>query len=102
MATTLELTATVLPGGRIEFSAPGLPEGREVEISVRVPSDGEGSRRRSALDVIEDVSEEVTPPAARTGHSILDVLREVSGPRLFHTAEEVDAYIREERDAWER
>ncbi len=34
--------------------------------------------------------------------SVVDVLAEVPGQRLFKTAEEVDAYVREERDTWER
>ena len=34
--------------------------------------------------------------------SVVDVLAEVPGQRLFKTAEEVDAYIKEERDGWDR
>ena len=31
-----------------------------------------------------------------------EVLGEYQGGRLFRTAEEVDAYLREERDSWDR
>jgi len=34
--------------------------------------------------------------------SVVDVLAEAPGHLAFHSAEEVDAYVREERDAWER
>jgi hypothetical protein len=40
-------------------------------------------------------------PAAPRG-SILDVLAEAPGQILFRTPADVDAYLREERDAWER
>lgn len=33
---------------------------------------------------------------------VIDILAELPGHRLFKTAEEVDAYIREERDSWDR
>jgi len=31
----------------------------------------------------------------------IDILRELEGHRLFKTAEEVNQYIREERDSWD-
>jgi hypothetical protein len=34
--------------------------------------------------------------------SALDILDELPGGRIFKTADEVDAYLREERDSWER
>jgi hypothetical protein len=78
MADTLELRATVLPGGRLEIVAPELPDGREVEVSVRLPDEPERGERHSALDVLD----------------------EAPGGLLFRTVEEVDEYIREERAAW--
>jgi hypothetical protein len=75
----LRLTTTVRPGGRIEVEDPQLPSGEAVDVIVLCP---EGS---------------VAPR-----HSILDVLADAPGQLLFHTAEDVDAYLREERDAWER
>lgn len=83
MATALHIRTTVLPGQRIEIEVPGLPVGEPVEVFVvpgaRAP-DSE-PRQRSALDVIRSV-----PPEAR----------------LFHTPEEVDTYLAEERSRWDR
>jgi hypothetical protein len=31
-----------------------------------------------------------------------EILAELPGHRIFKTADEVDAYIREERDSWDR
>ena len=33
---------------------------------------------------------------------VIDILTALPGHQLFHSAEEVDAYIREEHDSWER
>lgn len=76
MATTIHIKTTILPGGKIEISAPELPPGKRANIFV----------------VIED--EEKRP--------MREVLANLSGHHLLQTAEEVDAYIREERDSWER
>lgn len=33
---------------------------------------------------------------------LIDLLSEWEGPRLFKTSAEADAYLREERDSWDR
>ena len=33
---------------------------------------------------------------------VIDILKTLTGRRLYQSAEEVNAYIREERDVWER
>ena len=76
MRSAHRLTATVQSGGRIEVQAPDLPAGQIVEVTIR-PKNGP-PRRRSALDIL----------SAAPGH------------RLFKTSDEVDRYIRNERDAW--
>lgn len=68
----------ILPGGRIELQDDRLPEGLPVEVVV----------------TIKDV-------AARPKRRLNDVLRDYPGGQLFRTAEEVDAYLREERDSWD-
>ncbi len=78
MQTALRLTGTVQSGGRIEVSNPQLPAGKPVEIIVLFPQETDMTRR-----------------------SVVDVLAEAQGHLAFQTAEEVDAYIREERDAWD-
>jgi hypothetical protein len=79
MQAALRLTAQVQAGGKIEVADAQLPVGASVEIIVLLPQS--------------------TPTARR---SILDVLAEAPGHLTFETAEEVDAYLRAERDAWER
>ena len=79
MQTALRMTALVQPGGRIELTDRELPEGQSVEVIVLLPSASVVPRR-----------------------SILDVLADAPGHLAFQTADEVDSYLREERDAWER
>ena len=78
MMTELTITTTVLPGGKIEVSAPELVPGEQVTIIVKIE---------------EPEKMTITERLARANYK---------GGRLFKTAEEVDAYIREERDSWER
>lgn len=79
MQTALRLTSMVQPGGRIEVSSPQLPAGKSVEIIVLLSQETNFVRR-----------------------SVADILAEAPGHLVFQTAEEVDAFIAEERDAWER
>lgn len=78
MQTELRIETTVLPGNRVEVVAPQLPEGTAVEVTV-VPKPA--SRRQSMLDYLRSL-----PP----------------GPLVFKTPAEVDKYIQEERNAWDR
>jgi hypothetical protein len=48
-------------------------------------------------DIIITIRED--PPAKR---SALDILAEMPGHLLFHTSDEVDAHLREEREAWDQ
>lgn len=79
MQAALRLTAEVQPGGRIEVVDAQLPVGTPVEVIVLLPQ------------VV------VTPR-----RSILAVLADAPGHLAFQTAEEVDAYLRSEHDAWEK
>jgi hypothetical protein len=80
MQTALRLETTVLPGHRLEVSAPELPEGATVEVIVVLPAQPV-SPHRSMLELLAAL-----PP----------------GPLLFKTPEEANRYVREERDSWER
>ena len=74
---TIHQRVTVQAGGRVEFDCPELEPGETVEVVVlRSPAE---ARR-----------------------SVVDILAEAPGNRLFQTAAEVDAYIQEERMSWER
>lgn len=80
MQTALRLETVVLPGHRLEVCAPELPEGATVEVIVVLPA-------RPA-------------PAPRSMLQFLNTLP--PGPLLFHTPEEANRFLQEERDSWER
>lgn len=77
MQKALHVRATVQPGGRIEIVDQELTEGESVDVVI-------------------------SPTPAPSRRSIMDILN--SGPerRLFQTAEEVRAYLAEERASWDR
>lgn len=79
MATIIHLHATVQPDGKIEITAPELQPGQQVNITIEAEE----------------------PPSAAQKRRAADILAEAPGHQLFQTAEEVDAYIREERDSWD-
>ncbi len=76
MQRALHVRTTVLPGGKIEITDRELPVGESVDVVV---SRSTASERRS----------------------IVDILDEAPGHRLFKTAKEVDDYIKEERASWD-
>ena len=77
MQKVLHLKATVQPGGKLEIVCPELEAGQTVDVVVRHESH---VRSRSIMEVLN------------------------SGPerRLFQTAEEVKAYLSEEKASWDR
>jgi len=78
MTTEVRVKTIVLPGGKIEISTPELIPGQHATVVVMIEDD---------------------EPTEQ--HHVIDILRALPGHRLFRSAEEVDAYIREERDSWE-
>jgi hypothetical protein len=80
MQAPLRIKTTVLPGHRIEITAPELPEGAKVEVIVALPATPK-PQFGSALEFLESLP---------------------SGPRAFPTWEEYERHLREEKDAWER
>jgi len=80
MQTTLRVQTTVLPGHRLEVTAPELPEGAKVEVIVVLPENAQ-PRFHSALEFLESL------PA---------------GPRAFKSWDEYERHLQEERDSWER
>ena len=77
MQETLHIRATVQPGSRIEIVDGHLQVGEEVDVVV---SPASPAKRRSAVDV----------------------LKEAPGHLVFKTAEDVAAYLKEEKEAWGR
>ena len=76
MAIEVRVKTIVLPGGKIEISTPELIPGKHATVVV----------------TIED-NESVQQP------HVIDILTALPGYQLFHSAEEVDAYMHEERDS---
>jgi hypothetical protein len=74
----VRVRTVILPGGKIEISAQELIPGRRATVVI----------------TIED-NETMEQP------HVIDILKKLPGHRLYQSAEEVDAYVREERDAWE-
>lgn len=71
-------TTTVLPGNQITITHPLLQPGQTIEVIILLPPERKEGRQ-----------------------SILDVLNTVPDHQLFKTAEEVERYLREERDSWD-
>jgi len=78
MATELRVKTVVLPGGKIEISTPELKPGQHATVVVTVEDD----------------------EPVKSSH-VIDILTTLPGHQLFQNAEEVDAYMHEERDAWD-
>ena len=76
MQKALHLRTTVQPGGKVEIASPELEAGQTVDVVVLHES-------------------------SVKGRSIMEILN--SGPerRLFQTAEEVNAYLAEEKASWD-
>jgi hypothetical protein len=66
----------------------------------RLPS--EAQIRLASLILEKVVEAQCAPKAKPVRRSVLDILKDWPGQRLFKTSAEADAYLREERDSWER
>ena len=77
MQKALHLRAMVQPGGKVEFVSPELEAGQTVDVVV-----------------LHETSVKSRP--------IMEILNSGPGRRLFQTAEEVRAYLAEEKESWNR
>ena len=77
MHKALHVRTTVQPGGRVEVASPELEAGQTVDVVV-------------------------TRSSSTERRSVVDILAEAPGHRLFKTGKEVDDYIKEERASWDR
>ena len=77
MQKALHVRTTVQQGGKVEFASPELEAGQTVDVVVLHESNAKG---RPIMEILD------------------------SGPerRLFQTAEEVNAYLAEEKASWNR
>ena len=80
MQNALHVKTKVLAGNRIEIEVPGFNEGDLLDVFL-VQCEAPEQPRTSMLEFIESL-----PP----------------GPLLFKTPEEVDQYLQEERNSWDR
>jgi hypothetical protein len=81
MTTSIHIEATVSPDGKIEISVPQLQPGQRVHVSIQP---------------------EQAPALSTDEIHIIDLIKDQPGHRLFKSAEEVDEYLRQERDSWDR
>ena len=77
MQKAVHIRTTVQPGGKVEVASPELEAGQTVDVVV-------------------------TRSSSTERRSVVDILAEAPGHRLFKTAKEVDDYIKEERASWDR
>ena len=77
MQRTLHIRATVQPGGKVEFASPELEAGQTVDMVV-------------------------SPSSSVSRRSAVDILNEAPGGLVFKTAADVAAYLKEEKEAWDR
>lgn len=78
MQSAIRITTKVLSGNKVEIELPPGSIGEEVEVIVLLP-EKPVAQYRSAIDIING---------------------ERNRQQTFKTPEEVDQYIREERDSW--
>jgi hypothetical protein len=79
MQSSLHISATVQPGNKIEITDPQLMVGETVEMFLFVTPGGK-TQQPSAISIIESLH----------------------GHRQFQSPEEVDQYLQEKHNSWEK
>jgi hypothetical protein len=85
MSAIIHREAVVGPDGKIEISAPELRPGQRVSITIE-------PEREAGIATY--------PPEGKI--PMIDLMDEAPGQQLFKTADEVDEYLRQERESWDR
>jgi hypothetical protein len=80
--TAIHIKAKVLPGNRVEVILPADTIAEMVDVFVVVPLP----------------QQQAPVPEQR---SILEIVDQLEGQRIFKSAEEIDQYIQSERDSWD-
>lgn len=78
MQSALHIKSKVLPGNKLEIDVPDGAVGDSVDVFIILPQKTEPKQV-----------------------SVMDILKELPGKRLFQTPEEADKYLQEERDSWD-
>jgi len=81
MQTAIRMTTKVQSGGKLELTVPQLNAEEMVEVIVLFPSDDQ-------------------PLTRRPKRSVMDILTEATGHRLFQTAADVERYLQQEHETW--
>jgi hypothetical protein len=89
MATPVRIETVVGEDGVIETRAPELTPGQRMTVTIE------------AASTPPETTEPAEAPQPEKRH-VIDIIAETPGHQLLKTAEEVDAYIKEERDSWDR
>ena len=79
MNTSIRIKTNVMPGNKIEIISNKLHPGEVVDVYIVLPRIATEKRL-----------------------SIVDLLKKAPPPSLFKTRQEIDKYIAEERNSWER
>jgi hypothetical protein len=82
MAPPVRIETVVGEDGAIQIRAPELVPGQRVIVTVEAT--------------------ETTEEAPAEKRHVIEIIADLPGHRPFKPAEEVDQYIREERDSWDR
>lgn len=78
MQTALRMTTKVRTGGKLELVVPQVHAEKVVDVIILFPSDEPSSPKRS----------------------VMEILTETSGHRVFQTAAEVEHYLQKEHETW--
>lgn len=92
MSISIHRDSVVRPDGTIEVRVPELQPGQRVSITIESDQAGQATSAP-------------TPQAAQRstgGIHISDLIKDLPGHRLFQTAADVDDYLRQERESWDR
>lgn len=76
--TAIHITLTVQQDGRLSIAHPLLNPGDPVEVIILLQ-----------------------PKREENYQSAIDIFNSLPGHQLFKSAEEIDQYLREERDSWD-
>ena len=79
MQSAIKVTTKVLPGNKIEVELPPGSENQEVEVIVVLP-EASLAKPRNVLEIIEEARQH----------------------RIGMTAEQINSYLKEERESWDR
>lgn len=84
MSISIHRESIVGPDGTISLTVPELQPGQRVSVTIE--------------------PDQAAPTAAtpEAPIHIIDLIKDLPGHRLFKSAEEVDEYLRQERDSWDR